>query len=152
MTQADDRIPGALTTADMAILGSPMPWTKHESDTGAIAWVSGAYRILSEGDNPRYWTATVRLDRDRQPIASAAGDLGLAKCVRYCERHSQGVGAEAEGKTTVRKDALAPIAGSAAVKPIGEQPEAAHGDGCLSTAANALPSKKDLSFQQKQLL
>ena len=86
MTKADP-IPGTLTTAELAILGSTMPWTKHESDTGAIAWVSGPYRILSEGDNPRYWTATVRLDRDRVQLASGAGDLGLAKCVRYAEKH-----------------------------------------------------------------
>ena len=88
LTEADT-MPGTLTTADMAILGSTLAWTRHESDTGRIAWQSGRYRILSDGDNPRYWTATVRLDRDRVHLGAGAGDLGLAKCVRLCERHAQ---------------------------------------------------------------
>ncbi len=82
-------MPGTLGIAEQAILASTLHWTRHESDTGRIAWQSGPYRVLSEGDNPRYWTATVRIERDRVELGAGAGDLGLAKCVRNCEAHAQ---------------------------------------------------------------
>lgn len=88
MTKVDD-MPGTLGIAEQAILASTLVWARHESDTGRIAWQSGAYRVLSDGDNPRYWTASVRLDRDRVELGAGAGDFGLAKCVRSCERHAQ---------------------------------------------------------------
>lgn len=101
-------MPGTLGLAEQAILGSTLPWTKHESDTGRIAWQAAGYRILSDGDNPRYWTATVRLDRDRVHLAAGAGDLGLSKCVRHCERHAAGHAAP-----QVQAGAAAPIQSAA---------------------------------------
>lgn len=119
-------MPGTLNTESMAVLGSTIAWTKHESDTGRIAWVSGAYRILSEGENPRYWTATVRLDRDRVHLGAGAGELGLTKCVRLCERHAQ----TNSGVVANSPETRSPVA--------------------RGTAPD--PSNNDLSPQQQQLL
>lgn len=138
-------MPGTLTTADLAILGSLLAWTRHESDTGRIAWQSDRYRILSDGDNPRYWTATVRLDRDRVHLGAGAGDIGLAKCVRLAERHAQtnsGVGGG--------NGAAVPVDGRRATE---SSMHASREHAARSTAGPTPdPFNKDLSPQQQQLL
>lgn len=86
---------GTLGPAEMAILGSTIAW-RVEKDGDSPSRLTQAnepdagYQITSQGDNPRYWTAYAPggTDSTRQ-LWSGAGSLGVAHCIRACERHAQ---------------------------------------------------------------
>lgn len=84
-------MPGAIGIAETAILGSTLHWSlqtedEHPQPDAWLCWHSSCgYRVMSSGDNPRYWTA---LDARSEHVAAGAGDMGLAKCIRACERHA----------------------------------------------------------------
>ena len=87
-------IPGTLGLAEQAILASTIPWALERIDCELWRLTDGheRYRITSEGDNPRYWTAReLGVAKD---LAAGAGELGLVKCIRACERHAQTSAAE----------------------------------------------------------
>ena len=73
-------------------LGSTLTWSLQTEDEypqpdAWLCWRTACgYRVMSQGDNPRYWTA---LAPNATHVAAGAGDRGLAKCMRYCERHHQ---------------------------------------------------------------
>lgn len=80
----------AFGIAETAILGSTLRWSLQAQSAGFPhdCWVSAeGYQVMSQGDNPKYWTALDPTGRDLH--AAGAGDFGLAKCIRACERHFQ---------------------------------------------------------------
>ena len=80
-------MPGPLGISEAAILGSTLAWTRHVHEfSGRITWYTPAgHRIQSDGDNPRYWTASCL----GKHLGAGAGEFGLAKCVRLCEGHAE---------------------------------------------------------------
>jgi hypothetical protein len=87
---------GNLGIAETAILGSSISWCLEHCDDVVVRLHSAlpheeqasGYQITSQGDNPRYWTAYAPGGTDpSRELWSGAGSLGVAHCIKACERH-----------------------------------------------------------------
>jgi hypothetical protein len=76
--------PGPLDLVALSLATSRLVWTPDH--LGEVT--PEGYAITTTGDNPAYHVAFKPGGRSpTNELCAGAGDLGLAKCKRYCERH-----------------------------------------------------------------
>lgn len=93
-----ERIARQLGIAETAILGSTIPWCidRYNGEPTRLHSIASfdpddlarGYLITGQGDTTRYWTAYAPGGcHPANELAAGAGDMGLAKCIKACERH-----------------------------------------------------------------